>query len=81
MAEDNISQLGGAAAPSPQIPTRTRVAIPPVKCPCEERTDGKLCRKESDSMTALGKLLCKEHREAMEGKWGIIINRLQLMAE
>lgn len=56
-------------------------AIPPAKFPCEERVEGKLCRQESDSMTALGKLLCKEHREAMENKFGIKISRLQMMVE
>ena len=31
-------------------------------------------------MTALGKLLCKEHTEEYEMKWNLNLNRLQLMA-
>lgn len=57
--------------------TRAAAPSPPVKCPCEEKIDGKLCRKESDSMTALGKLLCPAHREAYETKWGIKVGRLE----
>lgn len=72
----------GAALPNlPRAKTRTAAIPAAVKCPCEERTDGKLCRKESDSMTALGKLLCKTHREMTEAKWQIKLNRLQLMVD
>lgn len=48
--------------------------------PCEERVEGKLCRKESISMTALGKLLCQEHTDQYESKWNLKLSRLQLMA-
>jgi len=47
--------------------------------PCEERTDGKRCRKESIAMTALGKLLCEEHCTGYENKWNLKLSRLQLM--
>jgi hypothetical protein len=79
MAEDKISQLGGVAFDPAASHAEPRRHPPSVKCPCEERIDGKLCRKESDSMTALGKLLCKEHREAYEAKWSLKLNRLQTM--
>jgi hypothetical protein len=80
MAGDNISRGGAESTPQAPTHTRDRAAFPPpAKCPCEERTEGKLCRKESDSMTALGKLLCKEHREAYEAKWSLKLNRLQMM--
>jgi len=81
MADANLSQGGAAIDPASHAHAEPRRHPPPsAKCPCEARIDGKLCRKESDSMTAMGKLLCKEHREAEEKKWNIVINRLQTMA-
>ena len=76
---DNLpTQSQGGAAILPDHGPRRH--LPETKCPCEERVGGKLCRKESISMTALGKLLCPEHTEAYESKWNLKLSRLQLMA-
>lgn len=84
-----ISESGGSAAVSPTaegFPTITQPAAgprcqppTPAKCPCEERVDGKLCRKESDTLSTLGTLRCKEHSAAFEKKWNVTLNRLAMM--
>jgi hypothetical protein len=84
---DDLQKKGGAVhLPRESTHAEPRRRIPQAaKCPCEEREmspsgGNRLCGKESISMTALGKLLCKEHTEEYEMKWNLNLNRLQLMA-